>query len=191
MIIGKLLPWVYTLDFTDMTILLIICSILFCSIHKRFLQSRVWKLIVAVLLIATFAGILYITLGTRTNGEIGQIRLIPLHSYREVINGGNPEILRSNFMNTVLFYPIGLLATALLPERWCGVSRCVITILLCVALSTGIEYVQYICVLGQCEIDDVIHNTIGALAGSLTMLLMPSLMDSLSEKSKLMWIQRN
>ena len=103
MIIGKLLPWVYCLDFTDMTILLIICSILFCSIHKRFLQSRVWKLIVAVLLIATFAGILYITLGTRTNGEIGQIRLIPLHSYREVINGGNPEILRSNFMNTVLF----------------------------------------------------------------------------------------
>ena len=115
----------------------------------------------------------------------------PLHSYRKVINGGNPEILRSNFMNVVLFYPIGLLATALLPKRWAEWSRCVLTILLCISLSAGIEYVQYICSLGQCEIDDVIHNTIGALTGSLTMLLMPSLMECLSEKVKLMWIQRN
>lgn len=143
-----------------------------------------------LLLIATF-GVIYTTLGARTSGETLQVNLIPLHSYREVMNGGNPEILRSNFMNAVLFYPIGLLVTALLPEKWSKRLRWILTITLCTMLSIGIEYVQYAFSLGQCEIDDVIHNLLGAWAGSITMLRMPSWVESLSDKVKLIRTQSN
>lgn len=182
MTIGKLLHWLYCLDFDNAVVLLIGCSILFCLAQKHFARAWWWQFIVAFLLLAAYVGVIYTTLGARTSGENWKINLIPLHSYREVIQGGNIEILRSNFMNAVLFYPIGLLTTALLPEKWSEWIRCVLTILLCVVLSVGIEYVQYTYALGRCEIDDVIHNMLGALAGSLTMLLMPSLVECLSRK---------
>ena len=35
------------------------------------------------------------------------------------------------------------------------------------AMSAGIEFLQYHFALGRCEIDDVIHNALGALLGSL------------------------
>ena len=38
-------------------------------------------------------------------------------SYHQVLAGGNPELLRSNFMNILLFFPGGLLLGALLPHR--------------------------------------------------------------------------
>lgn len=191
MAIGKLLHWLYCLDFVDAVVLLIACSILFCLAHNRFAKYCSWKgLVTPLLLIATF-GVIYTTLGARTSGETLQVNLIPLHSYREVMNGGNPEILRSNFMNAVLFYPIGLLATALLPEKWSKRLRWILTITLCTMLSIGIEYVQYAFSLGQCEIDDVIHNLLGAWAGSITMLRMPSWVESLSDKVKLIRTQSN
>ena len=189
MAIGKLLHWLYCLDFVDSVVLLIACSFLFCLAHNRFAQYCSWKVLVTLLLLIATVGVIYTTLGTRTSGETLQVNLIPLHSYREVMNGGNPEILRSNFMNVVLFYPIGLLATALLPEKWSGRHRWALSITLCTILSIGIEYVQYAISLGQCEIDDVIHNVIGAWIGSITMLRMPSAVESLSDKVKLIRTQ--
>lgn len=189
MAIGKLLHWLYCLDFVDAVVLLIACSVLFCLAHNRFGQYCSWKVLVTLLLFIATVGVVHTTLGTRTSGETLQVNLIPLHSYREVMNGGNPEILRSNFMNAVLFYPIGLLGTALLPEKWSGRHRWALSITLCTILSIGIEYVQYAFSLGQCEIDDVIHNVIGAWIGSITMLRMPSAVESLSDKVKLIRTQ--
>lgn len=50
----------------------------------------------------------YATLGTRNETQMVQINLAPHHSYRKVWNSDNVELYRSNFMNTVLFYPAGL-----------------------------------------------------------------------------------
>ena len=50
--------------------------------------------------------------------------LLPFHSYRAVIAGENKEILRSNFMNVVLFYPAGLLTCELLPKAGAWQSVC-------------------------------------------------------------------
>ena len=57
--------------------------------------------------------------------------------------------------NILLFIPLGLLI---------GGKRGIIAGLL---LSIGIELTQYIAVLGYCEFDDVLNNTIGAAIGSL------------------------
>lgn len=57
--------------------------------------------------------------------------------------------------NILLFIPLGFLI---------GGKRGIIAGLL---LSIGIELTQYIAVLGYCELDDVLNNTIGAAIGSL------------------------
>ena len=57
--------------------------------------------------------------------------------------------------NILLFIPLGFLI---------GGKRGIIAGVL---LSIGIEPTQYIAVLGYCELDDVLNNTIGAAIGSL------------------------
>ena len=57
--------------------------------------------------------------------------------------------------NILLFIPLGFLI---------GGKRGIIAGVL---LSIGIELTQYIAVLGYCEVDDVLNNTIGAAIGSL------------------------
>ena len=57
--------------------------------------------------------------------------------------------------NILLFIPLGFLI---------GGKRGIIAVVL---LSIGIELTQYIAVLGYCELDDLLNNTIGAAIGSL------------------------
>ena len=57
--------------------------------------------------------------------------------------------------NILLFIPLGFLI---------GGKRGIIAGVL---LSIGIELTQYIAVLGYCELDDVLNNTIGATIGAL------------------------
>lgn len=132
---------------------------------------------VAVFLMALLAVILYTTVGSRSENLTEAPQLVPFHSYRAVRDGANPELYRSNFMNAALFFPAGLLGTALLPRKWYGWCRCLTVTLLFCAVSAGIEYLQYRYALGLCEIDDVIHNTAGALAGGLAAVLMPPVLD--------------
>ena len=93
--------------------------------------------------------------------------LIPFHSYRAVMAGENKEILRSNFMNLILFYPAGLFACELLPKSWSQAKRIILVAVLFALVSAGIEFCQYHFALGQAEVDDVIHNALGALIGAL------------------------
>lgn len=57
--------------------------------------------------------------------------------------------------NILLFIPLGFLI---------GGKRGIIAGVL---LSIGIELIQYIAVLGYCELDDVLNNTMGTAIGSL------------------------
>ena len=69
-------------------------------------------------------------------------------------------------MNAVLFYPDGLLTAALLPKKWPAWAKLLLIAVIFCGISVGVEYMQYIWSLGRCEIDDVIHNTLGALVGA-------------------------
>ena len=125
------------------------------------------------MLTAVLAAVVYITVGQRSGSGGYGVYLVPFHSFREVAAGGSRELYRSNFMNVLLFYPAGLLAVALLPERWPGWLRLAVTVLCLTLLSGGIEYVQYRFAMGRCEIDDVIHNGLGALLGGAAGLWIP------------------
>lgn len=70
-------------------------------------------------------------------------------------------------MNTVLFYPAGLIIAALFPERWPLWTKSLTALMLGFIFSRNIEYYQYYLAVGLPQADDVIHNTAGALLGSM------------------------
>lgn len=88
------------------------------------------------------------------------VNIIPFHSVVEMIqNHVSPgRILENVFGNILLFVPLGLILPAV---------RKKMKSIICAALllSGSIEAVQFIFALGSTDIDDLIFNLLGALAG--------------------------
>ena len=164
----EILRWFYCLPISGILIGIVLATMLWYLLSKKLESTKIIYWIDGMLFLVAMAAIVCFTLGIRNAGNENGVSLIPLSSYYQVLLGGNPEILRSNFMNIVLFYPAGLLAASLLPQKWPGWFRCLLVVLTLTAVSAGIEALQYRHALGQCEIDDIIHNVVGALLGSLT-----------------------
>ena len=160
--------WFYCLSITDAVLLIIVVSAGYLILRQWLGDKRLWRPVIALLFLAWLVVIAVATLTDRTPDLIPtEPELIPFHSYRAVIAGENKEILRSNFMNVVLFYPAGLFACELLPKSWSRAKRVILVAVLCALVSAGIEFCQYHFALGQAEVDDVIHNALGALIGAL------------------------
>lgn len=180
--IRQLLHWFYCLDLGDAALVVAAGTGIFCLLHRKLEHLRWCRGLISIVLVTMLAVMIYVTLGNR-NGESDIVHVFtPLQSYREAKVTGNIEIYRSNVMNVVLFYPAGLLGASLLPRRWSRWCRCVLVVLILAAMSAGIEYLQYRYSLGRCEIDDVLHNTAGALMGSLAALLLSEFVAHLKEK---------
>lgn len=113
------------------------------------------------------AVVLYITILSRDYKVIHAPQLALFHSYRSVLQGGPHELLRSNFMNMALFYPAGVLYGLLLSGKKHAIWQLFGGIMFFACFSAGIEYSQYAFQMGTPEIDDVLHNTLGALFGWL------------------------
>ena len=160
--------WFYCLSITDAILLVIVVSAGYLILRQWLKNKRFWRPVIALLFLAWLAVIAVATLADRTPGLIPmEPELIPFHSYRAVMAGENKEIIRSNFMNVVLFYPAGLFACELLPKSWSLAKRVILVAVLFALVSAGIEFCQYHFALGQAEVDDVIHNALGALIGAL------------------------
>ena len=82
--------------------------------------------------------------------------LRPLGSYIDLYNG----MLAQNIMNILLFVPIGFLAGGSLKRK-----NILNAIEIGIVLSLFIELVQLLSRRGVCNIDDVIHNTVGCAIG--------------------------
>lgn len=148
-------------------LLLAALTAVFAYIFRKFMYFRWCRPLCGLLLCISIAAILASTILRReVRAEAFVPSMIPFDSYRKFLNGGNPELLRSCFMNAVLFYPAGLLSAVMLPGKWNPVARIMIIGIILTLMSTGIEYAQYAYALGQPEVDDVIHNALGAIIGS-------------------------
>jgi glycopeptide antibiotics resistance protein len=164
--------WFYCLPIADAVLLAIAMSGAYLILRSWLEQRRFWRPAVVVLLLAWLAVIAMATLTDRTASATSAApELLPFHSYRAVIAGENKEILRSNFMNVVLFYPAGLLTCELLPKGRSLAKRVLPVAALFALVSAGIELCQYLFALGRVEADDVIHNALGALMGALVCMI--------------------
>lgn len=164
--------WFYCLSIKDVVLLMIVVSVVYMMLRRFLGKKRFWRVAVALLFSAWLMVTVASTLICRppeTNAR--EPLLIPFHSYRAVRLGGNKELLRSNFMNIVLFYPAGLLLPELLPQSRKHITHIFIVAGLLAAMSAVIEFCQYQYALGVAEMDDVMHNTIGAFLGALVCCL--------------------
>jgi len=90
---------------------------------------------------------------------------MPFWSYRELFSS-NWYILVEVILNVLLFIPIGALyRTAVRYPKWW------ILLTLAAVFSMSIELMQYILDCGTVEIDDVLHNSLGAIIGYSIALL--------------------
>lgn len=164
----KLFIWFYCLPIEGVLVLVLLASLVFFFLREKFNNTLYWKVGVLVLLVCWMAVILFATVGQRTK-DVNSLEpvLQPFASYLAVLNGGTKEFLRANFMNITLFYPAGLLGCEALPKQWNKYWKLLLNIAIFLLLSIGIEHFQYRFGLGQAEIDDVIHNTLGVLIGGI------------------------
>lgn len=147
--------------------LLLGCTLVFLLLHRHLEDRRWWRGAVLAALLLWTAAVLWVTILNRSPEERDAFQWVFLHSYRELQQTGNREILLSNFMNGALFYPAGVLLGAILPKRW----RLPVAAAVLVAFSLSIELSQYALELGRGEMDDVLHNTLGGALGCFGLML--------------------
>lgn len=164
---SKLLTLFYCLPPEGIVLGFFLASLLFVRLHAALGSRRWFHLGMIGFLIAWFSVTVWTTVLVRSGGRIFAPELIPFHSYRKMLATGNIEILRANFMNMALFYPAGLLLASALPRQLPPTRRIAAVAMPMLALSIGIEYAQFRWALGDPEMDDVIHNTLGAVLGCL------------------------
>ena len=166
--------WIYRMDFHEALILLAVFTGLFYAAGVIWGQKRIWKSAVILALFIWAASVVIQTIFQRTPDASLQPVWQPFRSYVDALKeDGQKELLRSNFMNAVLFYPAGLLLASLLPEKWHSRRRLLIVLLLCTGFSLAIEFAQYRYHLGLAQTDDVIHNAMGACLGAVVFLVIP------------------
>lgn len=168
MSLNAVFQWIYCMDFHDVLILLAIFTVLFCIAQAKFRKHKFWKPILFVVLISWASIVIGQTIIGRTSERTLEPVWQPFQSYIDALKeDGQKELLRSNFMNVVLFYPAGLLAESILPVEWKHVTRLLVVLTVFTIFSTAIEYIQYCYNLGLAQTDDVIHNALGALIGAV------------------------
>ena len=143
---------------------------LFALLRRRLRGKAVWRVLIWGTMVLWLAAIVVSTLILRgSDTGSGTISWIPFHSYYSLLQGANIEVLRMNFMNTVLFFPLGLLLNEEFPLDWTLKKRLAWAVCVALVLSSGIEVIQFLSRRGYAEMDDIIHNTAGMCLGVLSL----------------------
>ena len=98
--------------------------------------------------------VLYMTLMHRDTGP-ARYNFVPFKSYMQI--NANPEAIWGIINNILLFVPIGAALYRIYPRAK--------ILFIPLILSVAIEALQLIMGIGHCELDDIIHNGFGGLAG--------------------------
>ena len=147
--------------------IILIGTIVFSVLNLCFPNGRrkvVYRVTMSGAFVIYVCVVIFVTLGMRQLWTVHDLKLHPFWSYETVIRTGNPEMLIENIANIALFFPLGVF----IRDRWENRSRwqyCILTAFCC---SFTIECLQLIFGLGTFEVDDMMHNTLGAVLGYLS-----------------------
>ena len=103
----------------------------------------------------------YVTLFSR-DGSTSTRVLFGLRNIGRAIKTGSMLHLRHLLQNVILFMPFGFLLCACCPGRSDNLAAVLTYALL---FSCAIEAMQYLMVIGECDLEDVLGNVLGAWAG--------------------------
>ena len=159
----------YCLPISEALVWILGAAVVFLLLRWLIGHHALWRRCINIAALVWMMAIVTCTLILRSQ-DTGSFHVswVPLHSYVSLMQGANIEVLRMNFMNTVLFYPLGLLGSELLPREWTLRKRLVYAACFAMILSSGIEIIQFLSRRGYAEMDDIIHNTAGMCLGVLT-----------------------
>jgi len=131
----------------------VIIFVFYCiSINNiQFLRKASWCLFCGYLFLVFCSTVLY-----REENEKMRCYLFPLWSYTMLYN----RVLAQNILNIILFIPIGFLGGTVVKH-----SNILKILKMGCFLSIAIETSQLFLKRGVCNMDDVIHNTIGCIIG--------------------------
>lgn len=88
----------------------------------------------------------------RTTGTTRQYDFHPFWSY------DRSDLLIENIMNVIVFIPVGMILGSLLRVK----GSCLIVLLIGCSISVTIETLRFCFMKGFSEVDDVMHNMVGA-----------------------------
>ena len=108
-------------------------------------------------------GLVYITIINRIGTVQNTVFLSPFSSLADIRKeSGSTDYVNHMLMNVAMFVPMGMLLPAIYPEK---LNKGLYAFAIGLMATTIIETAQYMLRLGQYDIDDMIANTAGALAG--------------------------
>ena len=164
-IIDQLLLHIYRVTLSQLILYGVFTAMIFYALQKRCIRMGWLRPMLGTILGCWIAAVLWITVFGRNSTDRYEVHWIPLRAYLAVFLGEDPDLLRSCMMNVVLFFPGGSLWAALLPQNRSPKRGIWSVVLLFGLFSLCIELSQYFFRLGNMEMDDILHNTLGAAAG--------------------------
>ena len=105
----------------------------------------------------------YVTVFSR-RGRVQTDILLKFDSIEEALRRHSLEPLQHLWANIAMFVPIGILFPAICPQR---LNKLSYVLPLGMLLTTLIETTQLMLRIGQCDLEDMIANTLGACLGLL------------------------
>ena len=105
----------------------------------------------------------YVTVFSR-RGRVQTDILLKFDSIEEALRRHSLEPLQHLWANIAMFVPIGILFPAICPQR---LNKLSYVLPLGMLLTTMIETTQLMLRIGQCDLEDMIANTLGACLGLL------------------------
>ena len=142
-----------------MAVVMTVLFLRFCIRHSRSMESTP-----AILFGVYFLLVLYLTLFSRIGSADYSVREVAFKGLHQAIAERSLAPMGHFMLNVVLFLPFGYLIPKMNPDYLAGYGFAVIG---GVVTSTYIEGIQLVLHLGQCDIDDIIANSIGAVIGYL------------------------
>ena len=158
---------IYTMPLYKVCLVMVLLLVLWAYYRAYLPKKLFWSMNICVLVVAVSA-VLYLTVFSRKVG-IYDVVLVPFSALSEAKK--EPERYRSMLMNVFLFFPLGMACANAFSDKMKMRRRVILVVAIGFALSTAVEYIQYRFSLGMAETDDVICNTLGALVGSLSVIL--------------------
>lgn len=149
------------------------------------LLFKKWKKISASLLVTYCFLVFATTVLARTNQDKSSYDLTPFRLLRIDKWWTQRDFMLQIMANVLMFVPIGyltMLAGNGIEKKYVKVFYSIGTIVAGFLFSVFIEYMQYSLHRGLCEVDDVIHNTVGAVIGSVLCLVVSHVVTNLKEK---------
>lgn len=135
-----------------------------CVQHKKIKKTQA----VSIFGLLTFLSIVFGSTVFTREPTVRSYELVPFWSWREVVVVHDWALLQENLLNCILLFPMGMLLPLAL-DRTVRIRDSFIAGFL---VSAAIELCQLVFMRGLFEWDDMIHNGLGCMAGSLCMNLL-------------------